>query len=193
MTLLIILKNNSAVIPEEEPEIIVDTDNSFLINRFDCIITGSADNLDDITIPISSFQSRRRQSEPTYLSINIPTLDYIESITARANGNIEIYTRGEKIIESDISSVRYDHGSKNQTVTLTGYKTTTFTAKTVNLTGYPVEYKTNTAGVIRYRLKKASTILNPGDTVIIDDDTFTVGLISYFVNTTNQQIEISSV
>lgn len=58
--------------------------------RYYLTVTGAADGLDDIEIPMSSFQARRRSGEPTYLSVVIPGLDHAEAIAARSNGTIRV-------------------------------------------------------------------------------------------------------
>ena len=170
--------------------------------RFYCVLTGTQNNLDNLNLSISSFQSRRRQSEPTFLSVVVPTVELIEDIYARSDGNIEIYQGyilngelllSEKIIETSFDSLRYDQGGKNQTITLSGYGTRTFSAKTVDLSSYNPTYKAISDGKIRYRFAKAHVFLNPGDTAIINDDEFEVQLITYYVTAISQQIEISSI
>jgi hypothetical protein len=56
------------------------------------VLTGSADGESDITIPISSCQMRRRDGEPTYMSVVVPGYDdYADEILARTNGDMVLY------------------------------------------------------------------------------------------------------
>jgi len=93
------------------------------IIRYFLIITGDADGLSDIEIPMKSFQARRRTDASTYLSVVIPAVDQIDEVSARQNGNIrieqgyeinEVVLQREVIIETDLDEVNYDQGGRNQ-------------------------------------------------------------------------------
>jgi len=53
-------------------------------------LTGDADGEDDIEMPMSSFQTRMRNSEPTFLMVVLPGVEYADEITARSNGTLKI-------------------------------------------------------------------------------------------------------
>jgi len=167
------------------------------ILRYYLTITGAVDSLSDIDIPMASFQARRRSGSPTYLSAVIPTIEYIDSIAARSNGTIRIdqgyeqngvVLQRETIIETDIERADTYLGSVNQSIVLTGYTTSTFSAKTLDLTGSVLRSLVN--GKINVRMANPYVFLNPGDTVNIDEDTFIVGLMSYAISPDFQQIDI---
>ena len=156
----------------------------------------------DIWIPISSFQSRRRNGAPSYLQVVVPGYDYVPDIEARTDGNLEVYltykledkiVRQTKIIDANMDEIRIDEGSSSRSVTLTGYKTETFISKLVEMEG--ATYRATTSGKLRYRIAKPSLDLNPGDTVSIDEDTFTADVVSYYFgakrNGMNQNMEVA--
>ena len=164
---------------------------------FFLVIEGVFDGLGDVTIPISSFQARRRSGDPTYLSVVIPTVDYADDISDRSNGDMVIYQayeidgeikQREEILRTDIEDIRLDEGSSSQSVTLTGYKQKIFSPKTVSLSG--LTYKSTIGGKRHYRLATPYIFLNPGDTVEINDETIDIGVMSYSVSATAQQFEI---
>lgn len=165
--------------------------------RFYFTLTGSADGEADIEIPISSFQSRLRQSEPTYLSVVIPNVDdYSAAIAARPNGQMVIemaYVLGgeesvrEEICRVDLESVRTDEGSRNQSITLSGHRTETYATKITVLTG--VSYRNESDGVRRFRCAM-DPYLKPGDTVRINDETMEVGYISVARSVKSELMEI---
>jgi hypothetical protein len=171
------------------------------IIRYFCILTGGADGTSDLTLPMKSFQARRRAGDPTYLSVVVPGVTYAEDIAARANGFIRIrqaYERNHQIIQSatilevDFTQADIQEGGQNQTVTLTGYKNINFYPKQVALTG--VTYRATVNGKYRYRLARPYIFLNPGDTVTILDDnvTFTVATMSYYIDVMSSTIELES-
>lgn len=177
----------------------VDTGSEII--RYFCILTGAADGTTDLTLPMSSFQARRRSGEPTYLSVVIPTVDYAVEIAARPNGTLKIqqaYERNgeilqtETIMETSLDEVNPDEGGTNQSVTLIGYGTSTFYPKDVTLSG--VTYRSTRGGKYHYRLARPYIFLNPGDTVTFTDDgvSFVIDTMSYFINPTTSTIELAS-
>ena len=166
--------------------------------RYYLTITGAADGLDDIEIPMSSFQARRRSGEPTYLSVVIPGLGHAAAIVARSNGTIRVdqgYVQGgrilqrEAIIEAEIEDVATYQGAKNSSIVLTGYRQTTYTPKTVALTS--PTYRSVVRGVTRFRLARPYIFLNPGDTAVIDGESIDIAVMSYVISPAQQSIEIS--
>lgn len=171
------------------------------IIRYFCILTGSADGTTDLTLPITSFQARRRSGNPTYLSVVIPTVDYASQISARPNGTLKIQQayeqngvikQTETIMETSLDEVNPDKGGTNQSATLVGYSTSTYSAKAVTLSG--VTYRSTRGGKYHYRLARPYIFLNPGDTVTFADDgvSFVIDTMSYFINPTTSTIELAS-
>ena len=181
------------------PEIIVTTGMSSIAPdffttgdakvRFFLNITGAADGLPDVEIPISSFQARKRSDANTYLSAVIPDIDYIDTLTNRSNGTMQIKQGYEKngvilqkdvIIEAELETLAYDQGGTNQSITVSGYKDQTFTAKAVLLTN--ATYKSLRNGKLRFRFAEPNIYLNPGDTATIGSDTLIVDTMSYAIS-----------
>lgn len=159
-------------------------------------LTGDADGTTDIEIPLSSFQARLRSGDPTYLSVIIPGMDQAAAINARPNGLMkidaayktgDIWTQRKTIIQANLEDIRIDQGTTNQSITLTGHKQKTYTAKAVTLTGQT--YKNSINGEIRYRFAEPNMDLNPGDIVTVGTDTYTAVVISYFVRAKTGGIE----
>jgi hypothetical protein len=177
----------------------VDTGSEII--RYFCILTGAADGTTDITLPMKSFQARRRSGDPTYLSVVIPTVDYADDIVARPNGTLKIqqaYERNgeilqtETIMEAPIDSVNPHEGGTNQSTVLVGYGASTFIPKEVSLTG--VTYRATVGGKYRYRLARPYIFLNPGDTVTFTDDgvSFEIDTMVYFINAITSTVELES-
>jgi hypothetical protein len=171
------------------------------IIRYFCILTGSADGTSDLTLPMKSFQARRRAGDPTYLSVVVPGVAYAADILARSNGFIRIqqaYERNKEIIQSatiievDFTRADLQEGGQSQSMTLTGYKNTTFYSKPVALSG--VTYRATVNGKYRYRLARPYLFLNPGDTVTFADDgvSFEVDTMSYFIDANSSTVELES-
>ena len=174
----------------------IDPSIARVIYRFD--LTGSPDGVDDVIIPVSSIQGRSRDGAPTYLSAVVPTMDYAAQISARPNGEM-VLSRGyrlsdgqttwQEISRAALDSVRIDQGSRNASVTLTGYATTTNPdPKTVTISG--ASYRSIGAdGRRRYRCP-VDMWLRPGDTALVHGESITVATISYTINPRTENMEI---
>lgn len=99
-----------------------------------CVLTGDGDGLDDIELPMSSFQTRMQDGQPSYLSVVVPnSAAYQEAISARANGDLilkmgYLYADGtrslEEVVRTDYQYLQIDRGARSDAVTITGFRTT---------------------------------------------------------------------
>lgn len=160
-------------------------------------LTGEADSIDDIVIPISSFQSRIKSGDPTYLSVVIPSTEYATDINLRLNGDLVVrmgYKSDEEILLTEIISrvtfenIIINEGSINKSITLDGHKTETWIVKEVDLKDS--SYKNLSKGKLRYRCKP-DLYLKPGDTANINGDTFVVNSIVYSVSPGLETYEVA--
>jgi hypothetical protein len=160
-------------------------------------LTGEADGVDDIIIPIRSFQSRIKSGDPTYLSVVIPGTEYASAINDRLNGDLVIYMgyqdEDEILLTEIVSRVLFENitiyeGTTNKSITLDGHKTETWMPKTVSLED--ASYYNLTKGKLRYRCKP-DLYLRPSDTANINDDSFTVESITYSVSAELETYEVA--
>lgn len=156
-----------------------------------CLLTGSADGLTDLTIPISSFQSTMRDGDPSYLACVIPnSVAYVTDIIARTNGDIVIRkgyrlddgsAQTEEIIRVDYESLQIARGANNDSATISGHKTTSSSnPKTVTLNDVSY-YGLQTDGKRTYRALP-DLFLRVGDTAVYGAESIIVGQISYIVD-----------
>jgi len=160
-------------------------------------LTGAADGIADIVIPISSFQSRIKSGTPTYLSVVIPGTDYSSEINLRLNGKLVIrmgylsndeFILSEIIASVDFESIIINEGGVNKSITLDGHKTETWIPKEVDLVG--ASYMNLDNGELRYRCTP-NIYVRPGDTVSINGDSFIVENITYSVSAELETFEVS--
>ncbi|MCP5006923.1 MAG: LamG domain-containing protein [Planctomycetes bacterium] len=161
-------------------------------------LTGDADSQTDIEIPMSSFQTRMRSGDPTFLSVVLPDGDQAAAINLRPNGTLKVdmayqldgvFIQRETIVSSDFDAIRVDEGSASEPITLSGYATETFPGAARTLTDSI--YRKTQDGKITHRLAKPNIYLRPGDTVTIGSDTFVADLITYFISVNAQTMEVS--
>jgi hypothetical protein len=158
----------------------------------------------DLELPISSFQARRRDGDPSYLAIVVPAPnDYLTGITARTvggqlvlkSGFVNLATGEETITELqrvDFDYFRYDLGARSGSATLSGHRTTAAREPlTVALQG--ISYRAVTNGIRTVRCEP-DMYLSPGDTADVGDgESFVVSSISYTVNPRAATMEVQEV
>lgn len=154
--------------------------------------------LDDLTLPITSFQARFKSGDPSFLSVVTPGLDLADDIAARVGGLLRIYmiktyqdgnqTR-EMLGEVTQDELREDEGADNQSITIDGHGTYTHNPKNVTLAN--PQYRAVYGGVTRYRCSPNFTV-RPGDTVTIGDDTIEANVISWAVNVGFELMEVAT-
>ena len=159
--------------------------------RYYCTLTGAADSLSDLTIPISSFQASKRTGESTYLSVIVPGMALAADIAARSNGEIivemaylidGIESVREEILRVDLEQINPQEGARNRSITLIGHKTVTYDSRAASVQG--CSYKYTSGGSRGFRFPQADPYLNPGDalTVVDTGDALTVDYITYAIS-----------
>ena len=172
---------------------------------YTCTLTGDGESpaLSDLTLPMSSFQGRMRDGDPSYISAVIPNcMVYADDILARQNGDIVIKkgyrfqdgtTQLEEIARVDFESVRIDQGSKSASATISGHKTISSTSvKTVTVEG--VSYYCLQADGKRRVRALLDLFLRIGDTCVYGtgtSDYLTVGYITYTVSVNQTIMEVT--
>lgn len=172
---------------------------------YTCTLTGDGESpaVSDLTLPMSSFQGRMRDGDPSYISAVIPNcMIYADDILARQNGDIVIKkgyrfqdgsTQLEEIARVDFESVRIDKGSHSASATISGHKTISSTSvKTVTVEG--VSYYCLQADGKRRVRALLDLFLRIGDTCVYGtgvSDYMTVGYITYTVSTNQTIMEVT--
>lgn len=162
------------------------------VEHFYFTLTGAADGTTDIEIPIASLQARKRTGEATYLSVVVKDFtNYAAAVAARPNGEMVIdmayildgeESIREEILRVDLEDINLYEGPINRSIVLTGHKTQTFATQITTLEN--PTYKATVSGKTVYRFAKFDPYLNPGDTCVVGDDSFTVDYVVYMASGT---------
>jgi len=162
-------------------------------------LTGAADSLADLVLPISSLQTRLRTGTPSFVSITIPGGEtYAAGIAARSNGAVVI-ERGVRfgdgsvqfveIARVNLDDIRDDGGGRNRSITIIGHATVTESVpKTRTLQN--ASMRSSSWSGRRFRASLDMN-LRPGDTAIINGEAIVVGLITHSVSPLGELMEIS--
>lgn len=169
------------------------------VKRYFLTLTGAEDGLEDVVIPIASFQTRIRNQEPTFLSVSIPGAAQADEISDRSHGQMIIdmayivsgfEMHREEIVRADLETIDIHEGGTNSSVVLSGHKTIDWgSPKTVSLSG--VSYRRTINGTTRLRTSVPDLYLKPGDFASYDGDTVTVEQISIFVGPSMSMMELA--
>lgn len=138
------------------------------IVTYHCKLTGDADGLSDLALPISSFSVRHKEGDYTSYQIAVPGVAMGEGIAARTHGQIVISQRvageEEELLRGDLGDVRLDQGTGSATISISGNSTRPEpTAATYPADGLSYRYSTFT-GENRMRIAPRAAI-RPGDYV----------------------------
>ena len=154
-------------------------------------------------MPISNFSGQLRSGEPSYLQVTIPDArrwaQDIADFAAQSDTDMVIeagyrWSDGrfdtQEIARTRLRKVRYDIGARSSSVQLDGIDTRINPApKTVTLIG--ANYRSqDESGRVRYRCAMNFDI-RPGDTALINGETFIVGELSYNVTVNNATLEVA--
>lgn len=163
-------------------------------------LTGAPDGLEDVVLPCSSLQARRRSGEPSYVQVTVADpLTWAQAIAARPNGEI-IVERGlrlpdgqellAEIARANLETIDDARGGRSATVTLTGHKQQTTEVPTRRELTQVSYYRSGT-GPRRARAAM-DYYLRPGDTAVFPEqgEEWTVGLISYTVDARTETMEV---
>ncbi len=180
-----------------------DIPNDFTIsNIYQCILTGEADGLADLVLPISSFHARIRTGEPSFCEVIVPDVDrFLDPILLRPNGEIVVFKGNVflsgivnyvEIARVDFTDIAYDKGPSSSSISLSGHKETiNDIPKIVSLQGVQVESLQKNG---KYRVRcGVDFFARPGDTILWDDKSIIVDLLSISVNKNIARMEITGV
>ena len=184
----------SSTLSSDDPESIPASDDFI----FECTLTGIEDGLDDLIIPISSFQVRLMAEGKSFVSVVAPGDDLWDDIADRQNGrlmvqNCRLYNgevvQRETVGYCKLEEIRIDKGSVNVSATLSGYQAIPKSGAEIDIE--KVTYKSISSGKISVRTPVIDYYLKPGDTVTADGETFVVGSISISVSESQRQMQIT--
>lgn len=197
----------SAPSPLEGVSCVAEMDWMALINPvttrqyYQCVLTGSADGLADARLRIKSWQATLQMDRASFLQCVVPgTLDFIDAIEARRNGDIVLIRGAEfqdgTVLEQEMArtpmdTFRYDRGPTRASATLSGYAdlfgNNTPSARKRTLTG--VRTISSDQSGLRVRTD-IDLLLRPGRQADATGYTLDVRYINYFVNNTDAFMDV---
>jgi hypothetical protein len=175
---------------------------TIISRRYTCTITGAADSLADVVIPISSINGRLNSSGVSALNIVCPNgVDYAGAILARAQGSFiiaatEYYLDGSSEVSDSQEfgnlAIAYQQGSRNYSVSIRGERAVTLHNPARKIAIQGMSYTALQAnGFRRLRCNNDKDFL-PGDTAILPDgEEVLINVVTYVISAANHSMELS--
>lgn len=171
----------------------------WIATRYRAALTGAADGVADLELPLKSFQIRRDQYR-VYVAAVVPGVDRLEAgIAVRPNGSLLIeriyrYADGRSesfvLIEAPFESLRTDAGAQaGVTGTLTGLAVGGAASHQTVSVYDPVYRAMDSDGSRRIRCRPDPR-LRRGDTAVIGAETLTVASIVMMIDANSAVMEI---
>lgn len=166
--------------------------------RYRVTLTGLADALPDVDLPVSAISWRNSTTSQAYLSVVVPGLAFAGDIADRPNADLKAYyiatapdgSSAEMLIgEVDLSEVRQDSGPNSQSITLTGYRQIINDAPR-SIEAGAIMYANTTGAVSRWRLDIDPNIM-PGDSVVNGSELLQVSQLAAYISATQSFLEIA--
>lgn len=167
--------------------------------RFFFTLTGATDSTTDIELPASSIFARKRSGDPTYLQVTIPSFNYSTEIALRPSGEMLVdmgyeidgaIELRERILEADLEDIATYEGPLNRSIVLTGHRTQSLGGQLVTFQSEKVIYRGYQTRARAFRFAFIDPFLNPGDTVVVGQESFTCNNIVYTIQPTRTVMEV---
>ena len=180
--------------------VLVDIDRAPFVEVYRCRLTGAADGLEDLELPIASFHSRLNSGLPTSLEVIVSGVRlHAGAVAARKSGDLVVskglrYPDGSAYYR-EIARVPFDvlssiMGQQASQMTLSGFRTVTrANPKTVNLRGVSTVSMQDDE---KRRVQCAVDFFaRPGDVVAWDGGSMTAGQITVVVGRVSSAMYIT--
>lgn len=160
-----------------------------------CVLTGAADSLDDVELPLSAIYCRLYSAQPSDHQVTIPfTLDLADAIESRPNGTVRIFQTsqesatgqgGEKLLfEFEAEDAQFHRGAYGSSYTLQGQRQTTNSTPVTTMVGKVFEEGLDFNGGRTWKVP-AFYGVRPGDSAVIDGETVLIDRAQFHASATD--------
>lgn len=178
----------------------IKQNESIALTRFYFTLTSSPIyHNGDIEIDISNFSAIKKSGEATILQVTIKDFSYAQEIADRSHSEMVIelgYIVGqevairEEILRAGVEFIDIYKGAENRSIVLRGSRTDVYSANLVRIDEKHLEMDSTVSNIRRVRFSKIDPYLNPGDTLLVGNDSIVVETITYYVSQNSQRMEI---
>lgn len=169
------------------------------ITRYRAVMTGTANALPDINLPISAFSFSNSSTGLAYLSVTIPGIDLAGDIAARPNGSVRIWFRAEnengmtaEMQFADVapSTITVYEGASSKSIVIVGYRAMTNTSPLTHVLT-DVMFRSDGGGITRYRMEYDPNI-QVGDSVTHRTTTSKITQLSGYASASQSVLEVAA-
>lgn len=170
---------------------------------YEATLTGAADGLSDLVITgLKSIAIRLRQGTPSYLAVSLVyDADVLSAIQARSNGDLVVdmlakvdgeESLRETLLDAGLDSVRFDRGGESQSISLTAYRTQTFSGGSASQElPEVVSESMMSSGLMRYRCARPDFYIKPGQLVSYGANEITIDSVTINIVPGYQYMDVS--
>lgn len=160
-----------------------------------CVLTGAADSLPDVELPLSAIYCRLYSGSPSDHQVTAPfTLELADAIEARPNGTVRIFQTsqvaatgegGERLLfEFGIEQTSYHRGAYSSSYVLQGQRQTTNSTPMTVMVSKVFEEGLDFNGGRTWKVP-ASYGVRPGDSAVIDGETVVIDRAQFHASATD--------
>jgi hypothetical protein len=149
-------------------------------------VTGDADGLDDVILPISNLSARLRSGSQSYLNVTIPYASAAaDAVSARPNGDLILEhivrdnlgnTLEFVVVTVALETIQISRGASSSSIVLIGHRQSTNSNPTSHSVA-PLSLQTGTTASTMI-VPEYDQNIRPGDTVTGEGVTFEIGLLT---------------
>jgi len=131
--------------------------------------------------------------------VTIPSFNYSTEIALRPSGEMLVdmgyeidgaIELRERILEADLEDIATYEGPLNRSIVLTGHRTQSLGGQLVTFQSEKVIYRGYQTRARAFRFAFIDPFLNPGDTVVVGQESFTCNNIVYTIQPTRTVMEV---
>lgn len=168
---------------------------------YTCVLSGSADGLEDLVLPLSSYQTSLETGDGSRVQAVIPDVEtYEQPILDRRNGDITIhreqrYTDGSSrsalMVRAGNLKITTDKGARRSSITIRADELLAFSEKSLGgQVDQVVSRRLRPDGTLMFQIEPIPA-LSPGDHIFIEGVEYKVDRASTFVGTKVHQMNIT--
>ncbi len=163
--------------PDEDPEVSLSPATA---GAFFLTLTGDADSVDDIVLPVSNLTARLRSGSDSYLAVTVPyTLAYAAAVSARPNGDLVLTyvdaAGAHEVVDVAFETPQVSRGTSSSSIVLTGHRQSTNSSPGSHEVAASAMQMGSTSTITRPGFDPD---ILPGDDVTAEDSTITANLVT---------------
>lgn len=165
------------------------------------VLTGAANGVSDVRLPMSSWQATNQRDRAVYLRAVVPAAtDHLDEIDARSNGELVVY-RGARyedgttdeleMLRVPLEQATVDRGPRRETASLSGYGAPS-PSRSPGTQRTLAGVRTLSTGNGTRSRSDVDWLLRPGNTAVAEGELYEVDYINYYCTPTDEYMDVGT-